>query len=40
VPPSTSFLSGFAPESGAKPAIIWTQPAGDAGYGIAGALLP
>ncbi len=33
------YLSGFAPESGAKPAVIWTQPAGGS-YGIGGALLP
>jgi hypothetical protein len=40
VPPSTVYLSGFSPDLGAKPAIIWTQPAGDAGFAIAGALLP
>jgi hypothetical protein len=40
VPSSANYLSGFAPESGPKPAIIWTEAAGDAGYGIAGALLP
>jgi hypothetical protein len=39
VPAGASYLSGFAPESGAKPAVIWRQPAG-ADYGIAGALLP
>jgi hypothetical protein len=36
---SGSWLSGYAPGSGAKPAVIWTQAAG-ASYAIAGALLP
>jgi hypothetical protein len=36
---STSYLSGYAPDSGAKPAVIWTQPAGSS-FGIGGALLP
>ncbi len=36
--PST-FLSGYAPGGGAKPAVIWTQEAGSS-YAIAGALLP
>jgi hypothetical protein len=36
---SGTWLSGYAPGSGAKPAVIWTQAAG-ASYAIAGALLP
>jgi hypothetical protein len=34
-----SYLSGFAPASGAKPAVIWTNPVGSS-YGIAGLELP
>jgi hypothetical protein len=45
VPSGSFYLSGFAPESGAQPAVIWTQPGGtgaDGGstFGIGGALLP
>jgi hypothetical protein len=34
-----NFLAGYAPDSGAKPAVIWTQTDG-ANFDIAGALLP
>jgi hypothetical protein len=45
VPSQSFYLSGFAPASGAQPAVIWTQPDGfgaDGGsnFAIAGALLP
>src|SRR5262249_33130219 len=37
---SGSWLSGYAPGRGARPAVIWTQAAPGASYAIAGALLP
>jgi hypothetical protein len=37
---SAAYLSGFGPESGAKPAVIWTQPLSGGSFAIAGAQLP
>ncbi len=34
-----NFLGGFAPESGPRPAVIWTQAAGES-YAVAGFQLP